>query len=169
MIVSIIVAMDKNGVIGKNLKGMPWYLPADLKHFKEITTGKPVIMGRVTYDTIGKPLPNRQNIVLTRDPAFSAQNVEVVRSINEAVHKAKQAEEIMVIGGANIYKQFLPLANRMYVTRIHAEFEGDTYFTKVNWDEWREIARESHEPDGKNPYPYTFLTYERVNLSNVAS
>ncbi len=169
MVISIIVAMDENGVIGKNSKGMPWHLPADLKRFKEITTGKPVIMGRVTYNTIGKPLPNRQNIVLTRDPAFSAPGVEVARSVDEAIEKAKQAEEIMVIGGANIYKQFLPLVGRLYVTRIHAAFEGDTYFPKVNWDEWREITRESHEPDGKNPYPYTFLVYERTNLSNVLS
>ncbi len=164
MIISIIVAVAKNGVIGKSSAGLLWHLPADLKHFKEITTGKPVVMGRTTYETIGKPLPNRKNIVLTRDPDFSAPGVVVAHSLEEAIEKAKDGEEIMIIGGRTVYQQFLPLTNRMYVTRIEAEFEGDIYFPEVNWNEWKEVATESHEPDDKNPYPYTFFTYEKNNL-----
>jgi len=167
MIISIVAAMDERGVIG-NKKNIPWHLPADLKHFKEITIGKPVIMGRVTYETIGKPLPGRRNIVLTRDPAFSAPGVEAAGGVEEVLEKVRGAEEVMIIGGANVYRQFLPLANRLYLTRIKAAFEGDTYFPEVNWNEWKEVAREIHEPDGENPHPYTFLTYERANLKSGA-
>ncbi|HXF44269.1 MAG TPA: dihydrofolate reductase [Candidatus Paceibacterota bacterium] len=169
MIISIIVAMDKRGVIGKDSKGLPWHLPADLKHFKEVTAGKPVIMGRVTFNTIGKPLPGRRNIVMTRDTDFSAQGVEVVNGVDEVLEKVRDAEEVMVIGGGSVYKQFLPLANRAYITRVEGEFEGNVYFPEVNWNEWTEITREHHKPDEENPYPYIFLTYEKKSLNSAFS
>lgn len=162
MIISIIAAMDRNNLIGRRFSGLPWHLPADLKHFKELTMGKPVIMGRTTFETIGRPLPGRLNIVMTRDPDFAALGVEVAGGVEGALTKAAEAEEVMVIGGAEIYRQFLPMADRLYLTRLDATFRGDIYFPEVNWNAWREVSREFHQSDEKNPYAYTFLTYEKI-------
>ena len=127
MIISLIVAIGKNNVIGdKNT--IPWKLPADIRYFKEKTMGKPVVMGRKTFESIGKPLPGRENIIITRDPDYKAEGCTVVHSVDEAVKAAEGSEELMVIGGAQIYKEFFPIANKLYITNIDKEFEGDTYF-----------------------------------------
>ena len=159
MIISIIAAMGKNRVIGKN-NSLPWKLPADMKHFQDLTTGKPVIMGRKTFESIGKPLPNRKNIIMTKDQNYKAESYIVVHSIEEAL-KVAENDEVMVIGGAQIYKEFLPRANKMHLTLIDADFEGDAYFPEYKIEEWEEIAYEEHERDAKNQYNYVFLTLKR--------
>ncbi len=163
MIISLIAAMDKNRVIGKK-DALPWYLPADLWHFKKLTTGKPIIMGSTTFASIGKALPDRINIVMTRDPAFVADGCVIVHSVKEALTAAKGYDEVMVIGGANIFKQFLPLAQRMYLTMIDAEVTGDVYFPAWDQNEWRDTSCEQHEQDEKNKYSYTFITFERIEI-----
>ena len=160
MIISFVAAMGKNRVIGKNGK-LPWHLPKDLKHFHDMTLGKPVIMGRKTYESIGKPLPDRTNIIITRDQSYKAEGCIVVHTIDEALKAAGNAEEVMVIGGSQIYKEFLPRANRMYLTFIDEEFQGDTYFPEYNIEEWKEISYEEHERDAENKYDFRFVVLER--------
>ena len=149
--------MGKNMVIGKN-NSLPWKLSADLKRFKELTTGKPVVMGRKTFESIGRPLPNRINIIITREKDYKAEGCIVVHSVDDALKFAKGNEEIMIIGGAQIYNEFLPLANRMYLTLIDKNFEGDAYFTEFDEDGWKEIKREEHD-DGQ--LKYAFVDLER--------
>jgi len=161
MIISIIAALDNNNLIGKR-NSLPWYLPADLKHFRDTTTKKPVIMGKTTYESIGKPLPNRVNIILSNDRDFKVEGATVVHSIEEALKAAGSATEVMIMGGASIYKQFLSLANRLYITRIYNNFEGDIYFPDFDLSEWKEIERINNKADEKNPYDYSFFVYERV-------
>lgn len=161
MIISLIAAIDRNRAIGKD-GAMPWHLPADLKFFKRATMGKPVIMGRRTYDAIGRPLPGRLNIVVTRDPAWRADGVYVAHSLEDAMRAAAEYEEVMIIGGAGLYTQTLPEADRLYLTEIEGEFEADTYFPEFDRAEWREIASERREADDKNPYACRFVTLERV-------
>ena len=151
-------------MIGKR-NALPWYLPADLGHFKEITTGKPVIMGKNTYESIGRPLPNRLNIVLSDDHNYKIEGCVVANSLEEALDYVKEAEEVMIIGGALVYKQFLPVAKRMYLTRVYHDFEGDVYFPEFDEKEWQEISREDFMADAKNPYDYSFLTLERKLIS----
>jgi dihydrofolate reductase len=160
--VSAIVAMAENRVIGFN-NTLPWQLPADLKHFKTITSGHPVIMGRKTFASIGRPLPNRTNIILTRDHAFSAPDCLIATEAATALALAKNAdpEEIFVIGGAEIYKQMLPQVDRVYLTVVHQVFEGDTYFPALSSDEWKEISSERFQADDKNPHEYSFIVLER--------
>ena len=163
--ISMIAAMDKNQVIGQDQK-MPWHLPADLKHFKAMTLGKPVIMGRRTFESIGKPLPERHNIVLTRNQDFAYEGVTVVRSIDEAliVAKAQSPDEIMIIGGATLYAAMLPLASRLYVTNIDVIAKGDTYFPDWHTQgRWQIVSCQHYPSDKANPYNYSFITYERVN------
>jgi len=160
MIISLIAAMDKNRVIGKN-NSLPWNLPADMKYFRDKTKGKPVIMGRKTHESIGKPLPKRTNIIITRDQNYKTEGCIIVHSTDEALKAVGNPEEIMVIGGSQIYKEFLPKANRMYLTFIDAEFEGDTYFPEYNIEEWKETSYEEHERDAENPYDYRFVVLER--------
>lgn len=160
MKISIIAAVAKNGIIGKT-NALPWHLPADLKRFKELTTGKPIIMGRKTYESIGRPLPNRTNIVITSDKNLKIEGCVVVGSPDEAIEAAKGAEEVMIIGGGEIYRQFLPKVSRMYLTEVDTEIEGDVFFPEFDRSEWREVFREEHAPDEKNKYPYTFLTLEK--------
>jgi len=160
MIISLIAAMSKNRVIGKD-NSLPWNMPNDKKHFWELTRGKPVVMGRKTYESIGKPLPNRLNIIITRDQEYKAEGCTIVHSIDEAVTAAQGNEEIMVIGGSQIYEKFLPKANRMYLTFIDAEIDGDTYFPEYNPEEWAETSYEEHEKDANNPFDYDFVTLER--------
>lgn len=163
MRISLIAALAANHVIGHNNK-MPWRLPADLQYFRATTMGKPVIMGRKTFESIGKPLHGRQNIIVTRNPAYQVEGAVVAHSVAEALAAAVGAEEVMVIGGAQIYEELLPEADRLYLTLVQAEFEGDTYFPTFDAQEWREVWREDHTPDEKNPYPYSFLILDRMGL-----
>ncbi len=158
-IISFVVAMARNGVIGKDNQ-LPWRLPADLRHFKAVTMGKPIIMGRKTYDSIGRPLPARTNIVVTRDPAYQAEGCVVAHSIEAALAAAGEVEEAMIIGGADFYRQLLPRADRIYLTLIDAEVEGDTCFPELDPARWHERSREDHVADADNPYPYSFILLE---------
>lgn len=161
MNISLIAAMDRNRVIGKQ-NALPWYLPADLRHFKELTIGKPIIMGSTTFASIGKALPDRTNIILTRDPSFAAEGCTTIHSVEEALAAAQGHDEVMIIGGANVFKQFLPMANKMYLTIIDTSLDGDVYFPEWDPAEWQETNREPHKPDEKNVYSYTFVTLERI-------
>jgi dihydrofolate reductase len=158
-IISFVVAMARNRVIGHD-NGLPWRLPADLRHFKSVTMGKPIIMGRKTFESIGRPLPGRANIVVTRDPAYQAEGCVVAHSIEAALAAAGDAEEVMVIGGADFYRQLLPRADRIYLTLIDAEFAGDASFPELDPVQWQERSREDHAPDADNPYPYSFIVLE---------
>ncbi len=166
MRVSIIAAMARNQVIGRNNQ-LPWRLPADLQHFKQLTMGKPLIMGRKTYESIGRPLPGRTNIVVTRDEQFSAQGVIIVHTLNSALREAEahldESDEAMVMGGADIYYQYLPRADRMYLTLVELEVAGDAHFPAYVPDEWDLAEVTRHEADEKNPYAYQFLTFDRVS------
>lgn len=160
MIISLIVAMDRNGLIGHG-NALPWRLPADLRHFKAVTLGKPIVMGRRTHESIGRPLPGRTNIVISRDPDYMAPGCTVVASIDAALAAAGGAPEVMLIGGAQLYTELLPRAQRIYLTHIDAAFEGDTWFPALTPADWRELERSEHVPDEHNPYPYSFVLLER--------
>jgi dihydrofolate reductase len=161
--VSLIVAQSNNRVIGKS-NDLPWYLPADLRHFREITTGHPVIMGRKTYESIharlGKPLPDRENIVVTHDEMFVARGCVVVHSLTEALsfHPDK---EVFVIGGSSLYDQALPRAQRIYLTQVKASIDGDKFFPELSPQIWQTVGRQAYTADEKNPYDYEFLVLER--------
>ena len=159
--ISIIVAIDENGLIGKR-NGLPWKLPADLKHFKTLTSGHTVIMGRKTYDSIGKPLPNRTNIVVSKSDDLQIDGCITVKSPEEALKASLENQEIFVIGGAEIYRQFLPLAQTIYMTEIHNKFDGDIFFPTIDYDEWKEKERQDFEADDMNLYKYSFITLERT-------
>lgn len=158
---SIVVAISENNAIGKNNQ-LLWHLPADLKHFKAITSGHPIIMGRKTYDSIGRPLPNRRNIVITRQTDLTIPNVELVNSLQEAIALCEKENEVFVIGGAEIYKQALSLTNRIYLTIVHQNYEADVFFPELNESEWKEVAKDYHQADEKNNVAYTFSTLERL-------
>ncbi|WP_418886780.1 type 3 dihydrofolate reductase [Gilliamella apicola] len=165
MILSVIVAMAHNRVIGLNNQ-MPWHLPADLAWFKKNTLNKPVIMGRKTFESIGRPLPNRHNIVISRQIESidnKISNVSWVKSIDEAISLAQkqQPDEVFIIGGGNIYQQVLPLIERLYLTHIDAELQGDTYFPDYLSEQWQVIYQEDHQADEKNSYPYQFKILQR--------
>ena len=157
---SLIVAMAKNRVIGIN-NTLPWHLPADLKHFKALTMGHHIVMGRKTYESIGKPLPGRTSVVVTRNADYSAPGVTVVDSLAAAIKACANDEEIFVIGGAEIFRQAIHIAQRIYLTEIDADIAGDTYFTELDQKEWHEINRTRYDPDERNKYPYHFVTYCR--------
>lgn len=158
--ISIIVAVAKNKVIGKNNE-IPWYLPEDLKNFAKITTGHTVVMGRKTYESIikriGKPLPNRNNIILTSQKDFQAPDCVVKNSISEILEIIPKDEEVFIIGGAKVYKDFLPLADKLYITEVDFDSDGDIFFPQYNKEEWKIISSEYHEHNEKNPYNFTFL------------
>lgn len=158
--ISIVVAISENNAIGKDNQ-LLWHLPADLKHFKNITTGHTIIMGRKTYDSIGKPLPNRRNIIITRQNGLNIEGVEVVNSLDEALALCKTETEVFVIGGAEIYKQAIAVSHRIYLTRVHQEFEADAFFPELDNETWKEIEKVDHLPDEKNKFAYTFSTLER--------
>jgi len=160
MIISIIAAVADNMVIGDK-NSLPWSLPADMEYFKAKTTGKPIIMGAKTFESIGKALPNRKNIILSFDKDYPAEGCTVVTSIEDALKEVGENEEVMIAGGASIYKQFLPLANKLYLTFIHHDFEGDTTFPEINFNEWKEVKRIDHEADKNNDYPYSFVIFEK--------
>ncbi len=157
--ISLIVAVSQNGVIGANNK-LPWRLPADLKRFKELTMGHPILMGRKTFESIGKPLPGRTNIVITRQKDFACCGALTGPSLEKALEMCGDAEEVFVIGGAEIFQQALPLADKIYLTVIHQDFDGDARFT-FDKNSWHEVSRQDFTPDAANPHPYSFLTYEK--------
>lgn len=158
--INIIVAISKNRVIGNDNK-LIWSLPSDLKRFKQITTGNTVVMGRKTYESIGKPLPNRRNIIITRNSDYKVEGCEVVNSLEEALMLCNN--ECFIIGGGEIYKQSLPLADKLYLTVINEDFDGDTYFPEIG-DDWVKVSREDHEPDDKNKHRYSFIEYEKYQF-----
>ena len=160
MIVSVIFASDCKGLIGKE-NGLPWHLPADLKHFRKLTTGHSILMGRKTYESIGKPLPKRRNLVISRNPDYVAEGCEVFASLGAAVEACGGEEEIFIIGGVTIYRQAFEsgIVNRIYHTQIHEEFDGDAYFSIPEIDSWEKVAQTDHLPDEKNKSAYSFITY----------
>ncbi len=161
MILSLIAAIGINNELGKDNK-LLWDLPADMRHFRETTSGHPVIMGRKTFESIGRPLPNRRNIVLSRSTEnYQAPGCENVSSVEEALNLFKDSdEEIFVIGGAQIYKLFLPYANRLYITRVNSSFDADAFFPEID-QEWKEAFRDDYAPDEAHAYPYSFVIYEK--------
>lgn len=168
---ALIVAMALNRVIGRNNQ-LPWYLPGDLRYFKQATMGKPIIMGRKTWESIGRPLPGRMNVVISRNPEWqaptgtvSAQSLEAALVKAEAQAELEGGDEVMIIGGGQIYAEALPMVDRIYITQVHADVDGDAYFPEVNWDDWEEIGREDFSASDNNPYDYSFVVYQR-NRSN---
>jgi dihydrofolate reductase len=159
MIVSCVVAVAENNAIGKDNK-LLWSLPKDMKHFKDITTGHTVIMGRKTFESMGKPLPNRHNIVITRNPELEIAGAEVTHSVSDALSRCAADDEVFIIGGAEIYKEALDRTDRIYLTRVHQRFDADSFFPELNMENWVETAREEHQPDAKNQIAFTFLTLE---------
>jgi dihydrofolate reductase len=160
MKISLIVAVDEKNGIGKNNQ-LPWHLPADLQHFKKITTGFPIIMGRKTFDSIGKPLPNRRNIVISRQENLEISGAEVCNSINSAISLCKDEREVFIIGGSQIFEQSLDLADTLYLTVIQNNFDADTFFPELDKNQWKETSNDSHEPDEKNIYSYNFKKYDK--------
>ena len=159
--ISFIWAMDQNQLIGKD-NGLPWRLPEDLKFFKKTTNGHAIVMGRKTFDSIGKPLPNRENVILTRNTVFQQEGCLVMHSVQEILEWSKEkGGEIFIMGGREIYKQFIPHVERLYVTQIHHEFEGDTTMPAIPWEEFTCTSSEKGVRDEKNPYDYEFRIYER--------
>lgn len=159
--ISIIVAMAENRAIGRD-NALPWRLPNDLRHFRRLTLGHAVIMGRKNHESIGKPLPGRTNIVVTRARNYQAPGCIVTHSVEEALAATGDDTEIFVIGGAELYAQTLSHAQRLYLTLVHTEVAGDTFFPALNWGKWSEISRERHEPDTVHPFPYSFVCLERA-------
>ncbi|MBC8051722.1 MAG: dihydrofolate reductase [Sphingobacteriaceae bacterium] len=160
MNLSAVVVIDQNWGMGKNNQLLV-HFPADLKRFKNITTGHSIIMGRKTFDSMGRALPNRRNIVITRQSGLSLPSAETTNSLESALSMCNQEEEVFIIGGAEIFKQSLSALNYIYLTKINQSFEADTFFPEISSDEWIEIEREDFEPDEKTPFSYTFLTYKR--------
>ena len=160
MIVTIVVAIGENNAIGKNNE-LLWYLPKDLRHFKTITKGHTVIMGRKTFESVGKPLPNRRNIIITRNTDLAIEGTEVVHTLEDALELCKQDEEVFIIGGAEIYKIAMPHTDKIYLTVVHENFEADAFFPEIDHNLWLETASEKHLPDDKNNLSFTFSTLER--------
>ncbi|MBN2596728.1 dihydrofolate reductase [Labilibaculum sp.] len=160
MNVSIIVAVSRNQVIGKDNQ-LIWKLSADLKRFKALTTGHTIIMGRKTFESIGKPLPNRTSVIITRQGDYVAEGCIVVNSLEKALERFSDQEEVFIIGGGTIYKEALVKANKIYYTKVHKDFEGDTFFPVLDLKEWKSVSREDCLPDEKNEVPYSFIDYIR--------
>jgi len=160
--VSAIVAAADNNAIGKDNK-LLWHLPNDLRFFKRTTSGHTVIMGRKTYESVGMPLPNRRNLVITRQEDYTLENAEVVHSLEAALTRCANEEEVFIVGGAEIYRQALPRTGRVYLTRVHADLPGDTYFPNLDEPDWVLISADKHNPDERHAYGYTFEVYERRN------
>lgn len=158
MILSNIVVVDEHNGIGRNNQLLV-HFPADLKHFRKLTTGHSVLMGRKTYESMGKALPNRRNIVITRQQDLTLPDAEVIHSLEAAIELCKDEEEVFVIGGAEIFRLSLPQSDRIYLTRIYQGFEADTFLPEIDPEIWTEFEREDHEPDEKNPFKYSFITY----------
>lgn len=161
MILSLIAALDKKSGIGKENR-LLWHLPADLKFFKQVTTGHTVIMGRNTFESIGRALPNRRNIVLTRQPDYSAPGCEVREDLFAAIKECGKEQEVFVIGGADIYRQAIQVADKLYLTRVDVVMDADTFFPEFSMSAWKLIHLEKHKADDKNPYDYSFSVYQRA-------
>jgi dihydrofolate reductase len=159
--ISVIAAMTRNRIIGRNNE-LPWHLPADLKHFKALTMGKPMIMGRKTWESLPGLLPGRQHIVVSRNPDYVAQDAILALSLDEAIAAAGDAPEVMIIGGANLYQQALEIANTLYITLIDTEVDGDVSFPQLDKTVWTQSQFEHHSADEKNPHDYSFITYRRI-------
>jgi dihydrofolate reductase len=162
MPLSIIVAVSENNAMGINNK-LPWYLPADLKRLKQITMGHYLVMGRKTFESLGKPLPGRTTVIITRNKGYKAEGCIVVSSLKEGIEASKTDVEPFIFGGGEVFREALPLVNKIYLTVIHETFDADTFFPELNVNEWKESAREDFQPDEKNKYSYSFITLERVN------
>lgn len=160
MTLTIVVAVARNGVIGRD-NGLPWHLPADLAFFRRTTMGRPVIMGRRTYQSIGRPLPGRHNIVVTGNPAYEVPGCTVVHSLESALAAAGSAPEVMLIGGASLFAQAMDRVDRIVLTEVDAEPEGDVFFPALDASNWREVWSECHEADDRNAHPYRFRILER--------
>lgn len=160
VIISFIVAMDEHHLIGANRR-LPWHLSADLKYFRRMTMGKPMLMGRSTHEAIGRSLPGRHNIVVTHNPDYKALGCTVVHTVEAGLQTVVEAEEVMVIGGASLYQQLLPQAQRIYLTLVEGEFQGDTWFPAFDPGAWTEVWREDHVLNSQNSYPYSFIRLER--------
>ncbi len=158
--IAFLVARDRRGVIGRG-GGLPWRLPDDMKHVRELSVGKPVVMGRRTFATLKRPLPDRANIVLSRDPAYEPPGALVARDVDEALRLAGDVPEVIIFGGAEIFRLFLPLADRIYLTQVDAEVDGDAYFDVAGTD-WRVVESERHEADARHEYAFEFITLDRV-------
>ena len=169
---ALMVAKSANNVIGRNNK-LPWYLPNDLKYFKAVTMGKPIIMGRKTWESLGKPLPGRTNIVITRQSEYVAEGAKVVPDLQAALDMAENIaliegqDEVVVIGGGEIYALALPRADRLYVTEVHAEIDGDAWFPEFDASEWQEAGREDFSASGPNPYDYSFVLLSRIEDTTI--
>ncbi len=161
--ICLIAALAANRVIGKN-NALPWHLPADLKRFKALTMGRPVVMGRKTHESIGRPLPGRRNLVITRNRDYSAPGCEIAHSLDEAIGACRGAGKIFIIGGAELYRESLPRAHCLEFTEIHAKFEGDVTFPEVSLAQWRETAREIHRDEAGIAFRYDFVRYERTEF-----
>jgi dihydrofolate reductase len=159
---SLVVAMARNGVIGRD-GGLPWQLPADLKRFRAITMGKPIVMGRRTHESIGRALPGRRNIVLSREPTYQAADCEVFVSLDAALAALSSEAEVMIIGGAVLYAEALPRAARLYLTEVDAELAGDVHFPDFDPAAWHELERDAHGSDASHRYRYSFVVLERIN------
>lgn len=158
--ISMIVAMGENRAIGKDNE-LLWHLPADFKHFKTVTMGKPILMGRKTFESIGKPLPGRKNIVITRDEKYDAEGISVVHSIEGALEQASEFDEAMVIGGASFYEKMLPVTEKLYITLVHESFQADAFFPEINLEEWVVVEHVKHASDERHAYSFSFITYQR--------
>jgi dihydrofolate reductase len=159
--ISIIVAIAENLAIGKN-NDLLWHIPGDMKYFKRVTSGHPVIMGKRTYDSLPRrPLPNRRNIVITDQPGETIDGCEMAYSIEGAVALCSPAEENFIIGGASVYRQFIPFTDRLYLTRVHKAFDGDVFFPELDFSQWQLQSREDHEADGQNDFAYSYEVYNR--------
>ncbi|WP_263080754.1 dihydrofolate reductase [Endozoicomonas sp. Mp262] len=171
MKIAMIAAVAENNAIGINNK-MPWYLPGDLRYFKAVTMGKPIIMGRKTFESLRKPLPGRTNIVITRDKSYSIEGARVVHSLEDALSLAEDiamidgVQELMVIGGGEIYRQALPKAGRLYLTKVYQSFEGDAFFPEIDQGQWQEVAREDHQTDDEQHLTYSYLVLDRKTVSS---
>jgi dihydrofolate reductase len=158
---SVVVAADERGGIGRG-GGLPWHLPEDLKRFKAITMGKPIVMGRRTWDSIGRPLPGRRSIVVSRQAGLAIEGAEVVGSLEQALRAASDAPEVCVIGGAELYRLALPRAEVVHLTRVHATVEADTFLPALDPSDWEEVSSERHDADERHAHPYSFVTLRRI-------
>ncbi len=163
MKLSIIVAMDRNGVIG-NEADLPWHISDDLKKFKQVTMGKPIVMGRKTHESIGRPLPGRENIILTRDDNYTSAGCTVLNSVDAILKHCHDVDEVMITGGAEIYRLFLDKTDRIYLTEVDAEVDGDTCFPELDRSVWQQSAREDFKADEKNEYDFSFLILDRKSF-----
>jgi len=160
MMISLVVAASINNVIGRD-GGLPWHLPDDLRHFKRLTTGKPIVMGRRTFESIGRPLPDRRNIVMSRDPDYAAAGCDIATTVSEVLDLVGDADEVMIIGGGQVYRDFLPQADRIYLTRVQAQLDGDTYFPAIDEAAWQLVSSERHAADEKHGYAFDLMVFER--------